>query len=107
MLPSEWREDACILLFLAVFVSAWYNKLHPTDRTIKNDLIRKKIILFLLQDDVPLFVRFGVHQLKDFANRQNQINSILWTHREQDAPNKNKKRQQWTCTSTTGVILEL
>ena len=73
----------------------------------KNDLIRKKIILFLLQDDVPLFVRFGVHQLKDFANRQNQINSILWTHREQDAPDNNKKRQQWTCTSTTGVILEL
>ena len=48
-----------------------------------------------------------IHQLKDFANRQNQINSILWTHREQDAPDKNKKRQQWTCTSTTGVILEL
>ena len=65
MLPSEWREDGCILLFPDLFVSAWYNKLHPTDRTIKNDLIRKKIILILLQDYAPLlyvlaYINLGV-----------------------------------------------
>ena len=57
-----------ILLFPDLFVSAWYNKLHPTDRTIKNHLLRTKIVLFLLQDDVPLFVRFGVQICCKFFN---------------------------------------
>ncbi len=53
------------------------------------------------------FVRFGLHQFKDFANRQDQINTILWGHREQDAPDKIRKDSNGKCTSTTGVILEM
>lgn len=52
----------------------------------------------------PHFVRFGVHRFKPFAPRPSHCNFLSWAYREQDAPDKNKKIQQWKYKGTTGVI---
>ena len=43
---------------------------------------------------VARLVRFGAHSFRCFASMPFFINFLSWGHREQDAPDKNKKRQQ-------------
>jgi len=42
-------------------------------------------------------VRYSAQSFRDLANSQICTNFISWAHREQDAPDNKKKRQQRTC----------
>ena len=63
-----------ILLFPDLFVSAWYNKLHPTDRTIKKRSYQEKDHFNFATRLCSSFVRFGVHQFRGFTNIQTGVN---------------------------------